>query len=222
MTTYLYPTSSRPWDDGIQVRLQQSADEGPDFTLDPLTMELVRDFHLRSPNGDIEDQYVDRLIRTSVRTAESFLQGRLLIPQTWRMMLTGFPWDYIELPFAPVISVDSIGYVDGSGDDQVLVGSPAEFDLDAESGPRAGRAKLRPLYGASWPSARTQHNGVVITFTAGYEESNGKATIPEDIDAGRLMVIGELYKQRSESVHAFNQNPAMRSVRSLWAPYRMY
>jgi len=223
MSVYQPPFSyNRPWDDGIRCRDQQSADEGPDFTQDSLGLSFVRFQHLRSTNGSLEDDYIEHLIRTSYRTAESFLQGRVLIPQTWRLIMSGFPWGYIELPFGPVLSVESIAYVDGAGDDQTLLGSPAEFDVDLESGPKGGRAKIHPLYGASWPSTRTQHNAVVVTYTAGYELVDGVASIPEDIDHGRLMVIGEMYKQRSESVHAFSQNPAMRPVRSLWAPYRMY
>lgn len=226
MSNYGIPPSSsysRPWDDGIRCRDQQSAAEGPDFSTDSLETHFVRDHHLRAANGALEDDYIERLIRTSARTAEAFLHGRILIPQTWRLIMSGFPWGYIELPFAPVIEVESIAYVDGAGDDQVLAGSPAEFDVDLESGPKAGKARIYPLSGQSWPSTSTRHDAVVVTYTAGYAlDDDGIATIPEDIDHGRLLVIGELYKQRSESVHAMNQNPALRSVRSLWAPYRIY
>jgi uncharacterized phiE125 gp8 family phage protein len=219
-----YYPSTIPWNYGLRIRDLQSAAEGPDFDQDSLELHFVRDQHLRVANPEFEEEYIGRLIRASLRTAESFLHGRVLLPQTWRLVMNGFPTEFIELPFGPVISVESIDYVDSAGDDQTLAGSPAEFQVESESGPRGGRVRIYPLSGESWPSVESSNSSAVtVTYTAGYPlDADGRATVPEDIDAGRLLVIGELYKQRSESVHAMNQNPALRSARSLWAPYRMY
>ena len=83
---------------------------------------------------------------------------------------------------------------------------------------------VTPVYNTCWPQARCEVGAVVVTYDAGYvdEASPTQAQIPEDIQQGQLIVIGELYKQRSESVHAGNQNPALIRARDLWMPYRVY
>jgi hypothetical protein len=52
--------------------------------------------------------------------------------------------------------------------------------------------------------------------------SPAEPSIPEDILHGQLLVIGEMYKLRSLSVHAFNQAPAVLQARNLWNAYRVY
>lgn len=221
MTTFL--TTPRPWDDGIRWHLEQSAAEGPDFALDPLELTFVRDQHLRSANGEVENPYVEWLIRASYRQAEKFT-NRSLITQTRRMVLSGFPWGDIYLPLGPVLSVESIDYFDSSSSSAVLGGSPAEFDLVSPSGYQNRPARLMPLPGASWPSAYAQSDAVTVTYEAGYpvNSDTGFAAIPEDINDARLQWIGERYKQRSLTDHAFNQNKAAIQARSIWMQYRIY
>lgn len=223
MTTYWPPLSSqhRPWDDGIRWHLEQSADEGPDFAADPLQVPFVRDQHLKTANGTAEDEYIEWLLRASYRQAERKTL-RSLIPQTWRLVMNAFPWGDIVLDRPPLLSVTSIEYVDQNGDDAALDGSPLEYEVDAPSGPTAGRGRIRPVSGGSWPSARTQGNAVTVTFRAGYDLVNSIASIPEDITDGRLLWIAERYKQRSLSVHALNQTDAVIRARSLWMDYRVY
>lgn len=182
-----------------------------------LDLDIVRDQHLRSPNGTLEDTYIEGLIKTAYRMAERTTR-RALAPQTWALVLDRFPCGEIVLPRAPLLVVDSVAYVDLNGEAQELGGSPAAYQVVAPSGPQAGRGRIRPAYGTSWPSTRAIAEAVTATFQAGYEDG----TVPEDITHGMLLVIGELYKQRSESVHAFNQNPALIRARDLWMGYRVY
>jgi uncharacterized phiE125 gp8 family phage protein len=220
MTTFLTTSSlNRPWDDGIRWHLEQSADEGPDFALDPLELDFVRDQHLRSPNGNLEDEYIEWLIRASYRQAEKWT-NRALIRQTFRLISSGFPWGDFYLPKGPVLSVDAIDYFDGTSSAAALGGSPAEFVFTTPLENKHGR--LRPLAGSSWPSAYSQEDAVTVTFQAGYPTVDGVAAIPEDITDGRLIWIGERYKQRSLTDHAFNQNKAAIQARALWMQYRIY
>lgn len=220
MTTFLTTSSlNRPWDDGIRWHLEQGASEGPDFAYDPLELDFVRDQHLRSPNGNVEDEYIEWLIRTSYRQAE-YWTNRSLIPQTWRLVSSGFPWSYFELPKAPVLSVDVIDYFDSAASSASLSGSPAEFAFTTPYENKRGR--LLTLTGTSWPSAYTQEDAVTVTFQAGYPIVDGVASIPEDITDGRLIWIGERYKQRSLTDHAFNQNKAAIQARALWMAHRIY
>lgn len=192
----------------------------PDFATDPLSVAYVRDEHLRGVNGSAEDAYIEKLIRASIGMAEH-RTGRTLLTQTWAWSLSGFPGGCLELPLSPVQSV-SIDYVDADGALQTLGGSPYPYLFVNPTVESNRPAFIAPLYGQVWPTTRAQREAVIITIVAGYPEVNAFATIPDEINQGRLLVIGELYKQRSESVHAFNQNPAMRGANNLWDNWRVF
>lgn len=197
--------------------------EAPDLTAgDTLTLAFVRDHHLRCPNGSAEDAYITRLLKTSYRAAERTTR-RAHLPQTWALVMDRFPSGEIVVPRPPLLAVDDITYIDTDGIEQLWGGSPLPYQVSAPVGPQAPRGRIRPVYGTSWPATRSQMDAVVVTFQAGYAAAGSPpvATVPEDIDHGRLLVIHELYKQRSESVHAI-QNPAMIRARDLWLGYRAY
>lgn len=211
---------ARPWDDGICWFTEQL--EAPDATKDPLLLEAVRDDHLRSANDTAEDDYIAGLIMTSLRMAER-VTNRSLLPTSRRLVMDRFPCE-IVLQHPPLMLVEEITYVDPDGVEHTLAGgSPATFWMSAPLGPKAPKGRLRPLYGTSWPATRCQPDAVRVTYTGGYPlvGTPEVSEIPEDITHGRLLVIGELYKQRTESVHAFNQNPALIRARDLWLAYRL-
>lgn len=185
-----------------------------------LRLAFVRDQHLRSPNGTVEDAYIKSLITTSQSLAERIMR-RAILTQTWRMVCEGFPCagEDLVIPKPPLQSVESIVYVDGDGVEQDWTGSPLPYDVSAPSGPTASYARVRPAYGQTWPVTRCQFGAVQVTFVAGWAEVED---VPAEIVHGQLLVIGEMYKQRSESVHAFNQNPALIRAHDLWMQYRVY
>lgn len=190
--------------------------------LSVLNLAYVRDQHLRSPNGNLEDEKIAKLIETAYRRAERVTQ-RALAPQTWTLNLDRFPLcGEIVLPKPPLISVESIVYVDDDGVEQTW--SDALYTVVAPSGPYAAKGRILPAYDESWPTTRCVPNAVQVTFRCGYSDGGSPEhhEIPEDIQHGMLLVIGELYKQTSESVHAFNQNPAMIRSRDLFMDYRAY
>lgn len=186
-----------------------------------LELAFVRDQHLRSPNGTAEDAYIKTLIATSQSLAERITR-RALLTQTWRLVLDGFPetaTGAITIPKPPLQSVTSITYVDEDGVTQTWGGSPLPYEVSAPSGPTAGYARIRLAYDQSWPTTRTQADAVIVTFVAGWEDVE---QVPADIIHAQLLIIGELYKQRSDSVHAFNQNPALIRSRDLLLNYRVF
>jgi len=211
------------WDLGLRWHLEQTADQAPDLdTYDPLPMPFVRDQHLRSPNGSVEDEYIQHLIRVSYREAERVTR-RPLVPQGRTMVLDRFPCGTGAIELGPnLLSVESIDYIDTEGADQQLAGSPEMFQTSAPSGEKPANGYITPLYGETWPSTRFQAGAVRVTFQQGYPIVDGAVRIPEDITHARLLIIGELYKQRSLSVHAFNQNPAIIQARSYFVRYRAH
>jgi uncharacterized phiE125 gp8 family phage protein len=193
-------------------------------TAEPLALANVRDNHLRVTNGTAEDAYIEALIKVSRRRAERVTR-RALPTQTWRLVLDRFPCEReLLLPLPPLQEVVSVDYLDEDGERQTWGGSPLPYDVAIPSGPTAGRARIAPVYDTTWPDHRVQLGSVRVTFTCGYADAGSPALpdVPEDITHGMLLMIGELYKQRSESVHAFNQNPALVRARDLWLAYQVY
>lgn len=189
----------------------------PDRTKDPLIVSDVRDNHLRAMNDEAEDEYIERLIRVSLDMAQRRTR-RLLLPQTWTFYLSGFPCT-IEIPKGPVLSVNSITVEGGD----VLTGSPAQFLVENPTLTTNQLARVTPLSGESWPSVTSQLMAVALEIELGYPlNDDGYADIPEEINMARLLIIGELYKQRSLSVHAPNQNPAILRAHDIFMGYRLY
>lgn len=184
---------------------------------EPLEVEFVRDWHLRVASGSAEDDYLLQLIKAARRAGERITR-RSFHPQTWALVLDAFPTWEIVVPRPPLRSVTSITYLDEDGVEQTLQGSPLGYTVSTPSGPYAKYGRIRPAYGETWPATRAQQGAVTVTFEAGYDVDG----VPEDILQGMLLTVGEFYKQRSESVHAFNQNPALIRARDLFMGYRAY
>jgi uncharacterized phiE125 gp8 family phage protein len=207
------------WDAGVRWYLQQSTADAPNPDDDPLTLEFILEHHLRSAHPEAEAPYAEHLRRVSLEEAERDTR-RSCLPQWWTLVLDQFPASgLIVLPRPPVLQVASITYLDSAGAAQVLTGSPAEFDVDLPSGPFAQKGQVRPLAGSTWPSVTPTSQAVRVRYQAGYPGT--PASIPYEIQQGRLIAIAEMYKQRSESVH-ISQSTAMRPARRFWANYRVY
>jgi uncharacterized phiE125 gp8 family phage protein len=206
---------SRAWDDGVRWHLEQVTP--PDMSLDALTVEFVRSQHLRAASDGEDDPFIERLLSTSYRSSER-ITWRAHLTQAWALVMDRFPSCQIVLPKPPLQSVTSITYIDEDGAEQELLGSPSgtEFTVLAPSGPKAAKGSITPLYDEVWPTTRAVPDAVRVEFVCGY------TTVPEDIDHGRLVMMGEMYKQRSLSVHAMNQNPALIQARDIWLNYRAY
>lgn len=194
-------------------------------TAEPIGVYDVYADHLRGADREAEEDYVARLVKTARRQGEWFTR-RSWMPQTWAGKCDRFPYaceddGAIALPKGPLIAVESVTYVDEDGVTQTL--DDALYQVLQEG--RANRpSRIVPAYNEVWPTTRVQRDAVTITYEAGYvtEGSPAAPDVPEDLVHGLLLVVGELYKQRSESVHAFNQNPALIRARDLWLPYRIY
>lgn len=206
------------WDTGVRWYPRRTV--APNFAYDAIEIAEVRDQHLKAGTA-LEDGWIDRAWRTTYRRAERVTR-RPLIPQTWQQIMSGFPCGPIVVDKSPFLSVVSFEYIDSDGVTQQLAGSPADYTVIAASGDNPTRAEIHPLYNESWPSTRAVPNAVTLTYTCGYPLVNNIAAVPEDITHGRLLMLGELYKQRSLSVHAFNQNPAIIQADTIWKEYRSY
>jgi|GEM_PF-90199 len=159
----------------------------------------------------------DALIEALVESAAGMIDGPdgigfCLQEQTWRLDLDGFNefgwgrlhstddrrrWDgrrdlRIRLPLRPVVSVDSVQYVDTSGDERTM--DAADYRVSIAG----GTATLTPV--SSWPTPRDEPGAVRIEFKA------GEGT-PDALRAAVLLMVGHLYEHREAVSEAMQETP---------------
>lgn len=167
--------------------------------------------HLRVDFGD-DDVYIQGLIDTALGVVDGRdgELGRALISQQWELRLDGFGWSLwkpdwaanprvnwgrIALPLPPLLTVDSVKYIDTDGVLQTLSASIYQVVTGG-----ARRAELLPAYGLAWPAPRPEPDCVRITFTAGFGTTADK--VPAAIRQAMLLLIGAWYENRESTVIA--------------------
>lgn len=148
---------------------------------------------------------------TELLDGPSGLLGRALLEQQWTVHFDDcFPGWRIPIPLCPLISVDTIAYVDAQGVTQIV----APSDYVVLDGPAAA---VQPAYGKAWPAPRPQPRSVSITFTAGYE------AVPKPIVVAIQMLVAHYFRNREATVGIDQRGtpqPTPLGVLDLIAPYR--
>lgn len=160
--------------------------------------------HLRVASGS-EDAYLTSLIEA----ATAFIEGPTgagvaVLPAQWQLSLDGLP-RCIDIDLCPVQTIDSIT-VDG-------VEVPEEsYDYDVDSIPAR-------IVGSYAPRAYIGPGKVKVLFTAGF------ATIPADLKAAALLIIGHLYENREGAIAggtSMEVKEVPLGIRSIIDRYRAY
>lgn len=142
--------------------------------------------HLRVEHSE-DDALITSMIRAAARSAEQQL-NRVLMSQTWQLLIDAFPAAEIRLERPRVQAITSIVYVNTAGADVTL--NPSLYTLDADLLP----GWVLPALGTTWPATREQANAVRVTFVSGY--GNDAASVPDDVAAWLLLQVGALYRNR--------------------------
>lgn len=168
-------------------------------TLKALTVQEVKDY-LRV-DSDAEDTLLEVLISAATEMAESYL-GRFLLTTVIEEFYDFFPVyktgvdpfrgdrNIIYLSRGPVQSLASVKYIDGNGDEQTVSSSDYRTDLVSEPG------RIFPDYG--WYGTKDTVNAVIVRYTCGYTQASD---VPANIKMAMLLMIGEMYEKRVDSVH---------------------
>jgi uncharacterized phiE125 gp8 family phage protein len=191
-------------------------------TLPVVTLEEAKR-HLRVDHDD-DDALISGMIAAATNhldPAGNGWLGRALRPQTWEMRLDNFPCGPIQLPYPPLISVESVKYDDSDG-----VERTATFGTDYRVFQGGDwKSRLEPVYGGSWPWARCDHETVRVRYTAGYAPADGDTpdALPATIKAAILLMVGDLYAFR-ETVATGGpaKVPVSTTVDALLSPLRVY
>lgn len=171
----------------------------------PITRDVVKS-HLRITH-DAADDDIDQMILAATAICEDY-HRRIYVSRQLTKVFDKFP-AVIEPPGCPLVSVDSIAYVDEAGDPQTLNASLYEVDTAKEPG------RVVPAYGQSWPATRGPLNAVTVTYTAGYGQA---ADVPDIAKIAIKMLVAHLYYNRGrEGAETFPQH-----VKDLLGPTRVF
>ncbi len=168
-----------------------------------LTLDEVKT-HLRVEQS-LDDNYIELLISTAITIAEDYC-NRAIVATTKTLMLDVFP-DVIELPIAPVISIDNIDYQNTDDATQ----SFTDFYLNL----RKLKATIEPTTNNEWPETYDNKEVVTISYQVGY------SAIPPVIKHAILLIIGSLYEQRENHIVGVKTNKIPLSAEYLLNPYRI-
>lgn len=159
--------------------------------------------------GSDDDQLVASLVTAARRVVEA-RTGLCLIAQGWMCFRDDWPaTGVIELPVAPLVSLDEIGVY--GDDDQKAVIDPAHYVVDAAS--RPARVMLRGS--RIWPPAGRAVNGIGIRLQAGF--GTNATDVPQPLRQAVLMLVAHFYAQRGDEA-----GPALPAgLAALLDPYRL-
>jgi uncharacterized phiE125 gp8 family phage protein len=155
----------------------------------PLTLAEVK-AHLRVDHTD-EDAMITAYLAGATDHAQKFM-GRALITQTLELVLDKF-YPQIQIPMPPLQSIVSVKYDDADGAEQTLVEN-TDYIVDTASQP----GWVVPV-DETWPTPILSINTVRIRYIAGYAETGSSPpveTVPFDIKAAILLMVGSLYAHR--------------------------
>lgn len=180
-------------------------------TTEPFTLDQMKNY-LRV-DDDTDDEFISALISASRERVED-VTGRCLMPQQWQLGLDRFPYrtGEILLPRAPLLSVDSITYLDGDGQRVTIDGSL--YTVDTLSEP----TRIRPARNTSWPQHVPDTNVILITFTCGY------TVVPQSLQQAMRLIAASYYDNRAEVVQgaSFATLPTPLSAQSLMSTYELF
>lgn len=186
-------------------------------TMAPITLEEAREqcrvVALGSPAESPLDNQLNRYIAAAVAHIDGAFGylGRALVSQTWELKLDSFPAE-IELPLPPFQTVDLLTYIDTDGNLVTLsANSPLIYQVLTDE---RRRARIVPVYGEEWPSARVEPGSVTVRFTCGWRhDESPQEVVPESIRNALLLMVEDFFDGKESRKSAWQ---------ALLAPYRIY
>lgn len=156
-------------------------------TAEPLTLTEVKN-HLRV-EGTAEDDLITQYMKSARETIEKHT-NRALMTQTIKQYFDCFNGTTLETRFAPIQSLTHVKYYN-SDNDLITLTKDTDYYEDLKSEP----ARIVAIN--SWPTTKDRPNTVEIQYVAGYADA---ASVPANIKQAILLLVGEMYEQRENSV----------------------
>ena len=169
-------------------------------TMEPVTLAEVK---AQLVIGTSLDDTLLTAEAVAARMEAESIMGAACVESTWEQVMDGFysdgDFEQIYLLKHPVISIESIVYVDTAGVSQTLSSAKYQFIKTGTT----GLGFVCPAYGEAWPGTRQQINAVTITFKAGWPLTTGDTpapTTPATIKHWILQRTATMYAQREDVV----------------------
>lgn len=183
---------------------------------DPLNLPIpLEQFKLHAHiDNSVEDSLLVEYIEAAADTF-SAMANVALVENTYRAVYKGFPClRYLEIPYPPLVSVESIEYLDSAGQTQTLSDSlytVRTFGL-------VGLVQLVP--DARWPDTYNYNPAAVtINYTAGHQDS---ASLPRQAKQAMRLFAAHWYANRESVLVGTVSKEIEHSVRllaaQLWVP----
>ncbi len=168
---------------------------------EPITLaEAKAQLRVESDMND-DDTWITSAI-TVVREQVEALTNRALMPQSFELAIEEFA-DEIQLPKPPFSSLTSVKYYD---EDDVLQTLASSYYLVNDF---AEPATITKKTNQTYPSTFDRPDAVRIAFSAGYADAD---SVPTSIKQAMLMLLTDLYDNRSASTSSFS------TVKVEWTP----
>lgn len=188
----------------------------PDYQ--PVTLSEARD-HLRLvASVDTGSHPDDSTVEAYIKAATSYAEDRtnkVFAQRTFTLKRNDFE-RHMELPIFPVLSVDSITYIDNEGANQTMDASNYQTITDRIP----ALIKLEDV-----PSVDEDTlNAVTITVTAGFESDNSPPDadkIPDSIKQAVKLMVGHFYENRESVVIGDSVSSVPFATDALLWPHRI-
>jgi uncharacterized phiE125 gp8 family phage protein len=170
---------------------------------EPVTLSELRGWLAMTDDNDTAQDPQIWAIAKAMRAYAEKYTGRRFVDTALELNLDYWQSRVIELPVAPIVSIDYVRYIDSSGTLQALydntssptVGADA-IAVDLKSQP----ARLSPPWAGFWPTIRGgDFNAVQIGFTAGYGTGGSPqdlSVIPAELKLWLRVRLATLYENR--------------------------
>lgn len=157
---------------------------------EPITLAQALTHLKEASDGGANDAYIEDLIVVAREHCERRID-RTLISTQWELSLDAFP-DAIMLEMPPIISVQSIVYIDADGNPATL--DPVDYQVDTKRKP----GWIVPAPDVAWPTTQAGRiNAVTVTYTAGHGAA--AASVPTPLVQWMKLALTEMYENRSRS-----------------------
>ena len=164
----------------------------------PVSISEAKEWARIDSTDSSQDATLTMIIAAMVKHAEH-LTGRAFVERTLEWNGQGFT-NCIELPWVPLLGIDSVKYTDLDRVEQTVATANYEVDTTSEPG------RVRPTWGNYWPSIGYGFNPVRIQYRAGYRPAGSPIDLTDNSYLpGQLRVwmnarIATLYDERSNLV----------------------
>jgi uncharacterized phiE125 gp8 family phage protein len=155
--------------------------------VEPITLAEMKAYLRVDEDDAAQDGLISGLIKAARLTIEA-ASRRILIEQSWRVVLDRWPRDRVVLlPLAPLIAVDAIRIADASGSATDLPGDA--FEADALSDPPRIVVTDAPEPGKS-------RNGISVELRAGFG-TNAEA-VPATLKLAIRILVAHWFENRGD------------------------